>query len=141
MRPKHALRAGAARMVAGLTLFGLSACGPSTHTFTGTQRAIGVDARVEVHEIEGGNREVRLDLQHLPPPARMGSGMTVYAMWLVPNGRQPTLASFIQYDERARQGVARATTPAERFEVRVTAERNRQVAAPSELVIAQRAVH
>ena len=134
-------RFGVALMLVGLGLSGLSGCGPSTHTFTGTQRAIGVDARVEVHEIEGGNREVRLDLQHLPPPARMGSGITVYAMWLVPNGRQPTLASFIQYDEGARHGVARATIPTERFEVRVTAERNRQVSAPSELVIAQRAVH
>ena len=114
-------------LLGALALLGLAygGCGPATYNFHGTGQSVGVDAKIEVHGIEGGNREVRLEMRHLPPPARLGSGLQVYAMWIIPPRGGAQLASFLEYNEGDRKGTARATTPAERFEVRVTAERNR----------------
>ncbi|MGE0791748.1 MAG: hypothetical protein AB7S26_39095 [Sandaracinaceae bacterium] len=120
-----------------LALLGIAACGPATYEFHGTERAVGVDGKLEVSSIDGDNREVRLELRYLPPPDRIQAGTTVYAMWIVPTGQTPMLGGILQYDEGDRKGRARATTPAQRFEIRVTAETDRQVAAPSEFVVAR----
>lgn len=128
--------------LAAVALFSLAiaGCGPSTINFHGTPRAVGVDAKAEISDIEGGNREVRVELQHLPPPARLGSGLTVYALWIVPPSGAAQLAGFLEYNEGERKGTARATTPGRRFQLRITAERNRNVGAPSEFVVARTTV-
>lgn len=112
-------------------------CGPTTYRFHGQGPAVSVDAKLEVSPIEGGGREVKLELEHLPPPGRLGNGMTLYAMWIIPVNGPPTLGSFLEYDEGSRKGHARATTPRQRFSVRVTVERNRRVSAPSSTVVAE----
>ncbi len=138
MTPKTAFTAGLAALALMALLPG---CGPTTYQFAGTGQSVGVDAKLEVNDIEGGNRELRLELNHLPPPGRLGGGLTVYAMWVIPSGQSPQLAGYVEFDEGSRRGTARATTPARRFQVRVTAERNRTVAAPSEHVVARQAVN
>lgn len=129
------------RVLGPLVALALVSCGSSSQSFTGTQLARGVDGTLEVNTIEGGNHEVRVVLRHLPPPARLGHGLTEFAMWLVPHGHGPVLGSYLQYDEESRVGIARATTPSSNFEVRVTAERGRNVTSPSEHVIVRRRVN
>lgn len=114
-------------------------CGPTTYEVRGTPLAVGVDGKITVQEIEGGNHLVDVELRHLPPPGRLPNGATVYCLWIAPTNERPSFESVLELDEGARVGKARATTPAHRFEVRVTAERSRTPVAPSDqTVIRQR---
>ncbi len=120
----------------------LSACsGTSEYAIVGTARAAGTDGTVQVEPIEGGNHLITLSLKHLPPPARLGNGLTTYVVWLVPHQGQPNLAAVLGFDPDSRTGNATATTPFEQFTIKVTAERNRNVATPSDIVVATRSVN
>ncbi|NCQ59871.1 MAG: hypothetical protein GW913_04265 [Myxococcales bacterium] len=129
--------------LSGLLALGIVAVGcggPAEYGLVGSARAAGTDGTVQVEEIEGGNQMVTLTLDHLPPPARLADGMTTYVVWLTQRGQQPTKAGALDYDEDARTGHMIATTPLTRFTLRITAEENRDVAAPSDLVVAERVV-
>lgn len=111
-----------------------SGCGGATHLFYGDGLAVGADATVEIEHQQAGTHDVRLLVRHLPSPSRITPGATAFAMWIVAEGHEPTLAGFLDYDEATRIGRLRATTPAPVFELRVTAERDREVESPSEHV-------
>ena len=83
---------------------------------------------------------LEVELRHLMPPERVKSGFTVFCLWFHPGNEPARLASIIEYDPDERTGVARATTPTHRFEVRVTAERNAEVVSPSEYVIVKKTI-
>jgi hypothetical protein len=131
-------------IIVALTLapsMSLTACGgPDEYALVGTERAAGTDGLLVVEEIEGGNRMLNLTLEHLPPPSRLGQGMTAYIVWLKPANGQPQMASRLAYDEDERTGTATATTPGARFEVLVTAERNANATSPSDVVVARQRV-
>jgi len=114
--------------------------GPDEYAIVGTARAAGADGLIQVEEIEGGNRLVTVELDHLPPPARLGEGMRAYVVWFVGNGQTPVKAGQLDYEEDARRGSMSATTPLSSFEVRVTAETNPNAASPSDVVVADRRV-
>ena len=124
------------------SLLALSAgCGgPSEYALVGSARAAGTDGTVQLEEIEGGNQMVTLTLDHLPPPARLGDGMTVYVVWFMQEGGQPAKAGALEYDEDARTGHMIATTPLTQFTLRITAEESRDVTAPSDLTVAEQTV-
>ena len=114
--------------------------GPSEYAVTGTERAAGADGTVMVERIEGGNYLVTLDLEHLPPPDRLGSGLTTYVVWFVPENAQATMAGRLEYDADERTGQMRATTPLTNFDVTITAERADAVGSPGEVVVMRRRV-
>ncbi len=118
----------------------LGACGPTTLMLTGTDRVAGADGELIIEDISGGNKLVTIELEHVPPPGRLGDGLTTYIMWFVPSGQAPAMASVLEFDEDDRIAIGTATTPAAEFEVLVTAEQDRTVAAPSDVVIARRSV-
>ncbi|MCB9602679.1 MAG: hypothetical protein H6721_23440 [Sandaracinus sp.] len=130
------------RLVLALALLvPLVGCGgPSEYAVVGSPRAAGTDGLLQIEEIEGGNRMLTLVLDHLPPPARLGEGMTTYAAWVVPNGGSATKAGNLEYDEDARQGRLMATTPHARFTLKVTAESDAAAVTPSDVVVADREV-
>jgi len=114
----------------------LSACGPTTHSMVGTERAAGADGTLTIENGEG-NQLVTVELVHLPPPARVREGTSVYVVWLTPPGAQPTLAGVLAYDADDRTGTLRATTPHEQFGLIVTAEEAPDVVSPSDAVVAR----
>ena len=119
----------------------LAACGgPTVYALVGTPRSIGTDGRVEVEESEGGNYLVQVQVNHLPPPARLAEGLTTYVVWFIRDGVAPTLAGSLNFNEEERNGSMLATTPYSQFRVRVTAEETRDVASPSEFIIADQLV-
>jgi len=118
--------------------FVLAACG-GPQELQGTSNALGADATLDVTSGDDTN-EILLEAQHLPPPDRVLGGATHYAVWIVPNGRQPVLGALLDYDVDSRDGDARMTTPYDSFEVRVTAERNATPASPSSEVVLRRRV-
>lgn len=119
----------------------LGACGgPTVYALVGTPRSIGTDGRVEVEESEGGNYLVEVQVNHLVPPERLGEGLTTYVVWFIREGVAPTLAGSLNFNEEERSGSMLATTPYSQFRVRVTAEETRDVASPSEFIIADQLV-
>mgnify|MGYP006999943502 CR=1 FL=1 len=119
----------------------LAACGgPTVYALVGTARSIGTDGSVEVEEGEGGNYMVEVQVNHLPPPARLGEGLTTYVVWFIREGVAPTLAGSLNFNEEERNGRLIATTPYSQFRVRVTAEETRDVPSPSEYIVADQLV-
>ncbi len=128
-------------IVAAALVVASAACGGSQeYVIVGTARAAGADGSITVEEIEGGNRLVTVHLQHLPPPDRLGEGLSTYVVWIVPEGGEPTKAGKLAYDAEVREGRVMATTPEGAFTLKVTAEESADVATPSEVVVAQQQV-
>lgn len=114
--------------------------GPRTYTLTGTQRDPGVEARLQIENIEGGNHLVTLTVRFLTPPERLGDGNTVFMVWIRQQNGTTALASQLGYTPDNREGRATATTPHNRFSIIVTAERDATVTAPSDFVVLQQDV-
>lgn len=101
----------------------LSACGGGrTYVSTGRGGALSADARIEVSTIGGGNRRVRVAVQNLVPPGRLGEDLTTYSVWIVPPGGDPQPAGRLDYDAGSRRGDLTTVTPYEDFRVLVSAE-------------------
>lgn len=131
----------ALRFVLGLGALAFIGCGgPSEYVVTGQGLGAAADGIVQVEAIEGGSSLVTLTLDHLPPPARLGEGASVYVVWFVHEGQAPVKAGSLDYDEDGRRGSMFATTPFSTFMVRVTAEADTSVSSPSEVLVAQRGV-
>lgn len=123
-------------LFAGLALSAIGCGGGSwSYNVVGTSRDPGAEGTVQVERIEGGNRLVTVSLNHMTPPDRLGSGLTTYVLWFRDPRGQSTKASVLQYDTGDRSARATATTTLERFQLVVTAERNRNAVEPSENVI------
>lgn len=125
-----------------LTSLPLAACGGGTRTYNirGSQRDPGSDARVQVESLDGGNHLITLTATNVTPPDRIGTGNTVYLVWIrTPNG-QAQMESRLVYQPDQRTGRATITTPQRRFTILVTAEREATVATPSENVVLQQEV-
>ena len=100
-------------------------------TTTGTDKALGADAEINVEQIDDHNREVTVAIHHLAPPERIEKGMTVYVLWIIPEGQQAVREAVVSYDADERYGEAHAHTPNKKFEVRVTAEKSPSAHSPS----------
>jgi len=114
--------------------------GGSSYSVIGTPRAPDADGTVSVEGIEGGNRLVKIQLQHVPPPSRLGAGLTVYVVWFTASGQAPVKAGLLSFDEGARRGSLMATTPLRNFSLRITAERDASGASPGETTILERQI-
>lgn len=116
----------------------LGACGGTAeYSVVGRDSASGADGTVTVEEIAGGNRLVTVALKFLPPPDRITPGATVYVAWFETANQPAIRAGALEFDADARTGNVTATTPSPRFKLKITAERNANVATPSEFVVAE----
>ncbi len=118
----------------------LAACGPAEYALAGTSRAAGADGKVTVEKIEG-SYIVKVELEHLPPPARLGQGIKNYTMWLQPNNQQPQREAMLEFDEDDRTGRATATTPQGRFTLIITGERTAAPVSPSDVVVIRKVIN
>ena len=118
----------------------LWACGGSVRSYAtrGTQRDPGSDARVQVETLDGGNHLVTLTATNVTPPDRIGSGNTVYLVWVRTPTGQAQMESQLAYQPDQRTGRATITTPQRSFTLLVTAERDASATTPGEhLVLSQ----
>ena len=118
--------------LAGALLVGCG--GALDQAVIGQHEAASADGIVRIEESGAGNRLVTLRLENLPPPERVAAGSTAYVVWFVGANAAPVKAANLRYDADARTGEALATTTLAAFEVRVTAERTRDVSTPSDKV-------
>ncbi|MDH5491965.1 MAG: hypothetical protein OEY14_08420 [Myxococcales bacterium] len=119
----------------------LSACGgPTVYAVTGSARAPGADGTITLEDL-GGNRLATVELNNLPPPDRLGNGLTTYIVWFQEQNGSPTKAGSLQYDPDERSGQMQATTPSNnRMTIIVTAERNANAQTPSDVIILRKPV-
>jgi hypothetical protein len=113
-------------------------CGPTEVALTGSSRAAGADGKMQVEKIEG-SFIVRVELEHLPPPNRLGSGINHYVVWLQPTNQQPNRVASLEFDEDDRSGRATATVHQGRFTLIITGERTTTPVAPSDIVVIRKA--
>lgn len=116
-----------------------AACGGKSYVVAGTDRAVGTDGTIEMGEADGTYR-VTVELKHLPPANRLGANFKTYVVWFIPKDSSPVKAGTLAYDADDRVGKLVATTPNPKLEVRVTAEKNAQAAAPSEVAVVSKQV-
>lgn len=122
----------------GVALIAAS-CGPSVYTIRGARGMPGLDGSITVEDAPGTNRMVTVELEHVPPPARVREGHGHYAVWFRRSDRRSTFAGHLEYDQDARRGRLVATTPLHGFEILVTLERQEHPDSPSpEIVIRRR---
>lgn len=126
-------------LVIGLSGAFAVGCGPSEFPLTGTSRAAGADGKVTIENLEG-SYIVKVQLEHLPPPARLGNGLAHYILWLQPQNQQPQREAVMQFDEGSREARATATTPNGNFTLIVTGERTPTPTSPSDVVVARRQI-
>lgn len=125
-----------------LVLVAAAACGgPTVHQITSTTRAPGADGKVTVEKVSGGNRLLKVELQHLPPPSSISQGATVFVVWFQSSGGIPIRAGTLGYDEKKRTGEMQATSPGSgSMTILITAEKAAGAAAPSEVVVVKRTI-
>jgi hypothetical protein len=116
-------------------LFCVACGGGRTYTTTGVGGALSADARIDVTAVRGGNRQVRVAVQHLPPPDRLGSGLSTYGVWIVPPGGTPVPAGRLDYDPGSRRGQLTTVTPYEDFRIIVSAEPSMPAGYPSHAIV------
>lgn len=102
--------------------------------------ASSVTGSVSVERVEGGQRLVVVQLNELPPPERVGPGLTEFVVWLAPPSGQRVKAGALHYDRAHQSGSLFATTTLAAFTVQVTGERGQSVDAPSSVLLTERKV-
>ena len=137
---RHYARIARALPLALFALLLFAGCGSQEYTVVGTARAAGAEGTIQVEEIEEGNSLVTIEMAHLPPPDRLAKEHKVYVVWFQePNG-QPQKAGRLSYDPDSREGSMMATSPLNQFTVKISAEKNANVPAPSDIIVAQRKI-
>jgi hypothetical protein len=124
----------------GAGFFLLGCGGPTEYVIVGTARAAGADGTIKVETIEGGNSLVSVEMQHLPPPSRLGEGLKEYIMWFETAESPAVMEGKLEYDEKKRTAKGMATTPKKKFTVKITAEKNVQASTPSDVVVAKQKI-
>jgi len=97
-------------------------------------------AKVSVKLNKTGNREVKVQINHLAPPQKIGPANRAYVVWIAVPGSAPVKAGVLEYNDRRRRGVLSATTPSPKFEVVVTLEESLRPSAPSQVEILRKLV-
>ena len=125
-----------------LLVFGAACGGPAEYALAGTARAPGTDGLLTVETIEGGNKLATVELENLPPPDRLGDGMTTYVVWFQEQGSPPTKAGALGYDADDRTGRMTATTPTQSgFVFIITAEADPNAPSPSDVIVVRTEVN
>jgi len=119
----------------------LGACGgPTEYALVGSARAAGSDGTVTIDADEFGNFELEVEIEHLPPPQRLGDGLVAYVVWIIPAGHPAQRAGVLAYDEDDRSGHFRTHTNSSDFTLRITAERSPTATDPGEVTVTTRRI-
>lgn len=128
-------------LVASVLLLALTGCGgPSEFALVGSSRAAGADGTVTIDADEFGNYDVEVEIEFLPPPDRLGDGLTTYVVWILPPNVSAQRAGLLAYDADDRTGHFRTNTTHRDFTLKITAERSPNPGTPSDVIVASRRV-
>ncbi len=97
-------------------------------------------AKIKVKVNKTDNRELKVTVDHLAPPARIDASLRQYVVWIAVPGHGVTKAGVLDYNEKRRRGKLTATTPHAKFEVMVTIESDPMVSQPSSRLVLRKLV-
>ena len=120
----------------------LAACGgPLQYSVPSTPLAPGADAKIVADvSAEHGQTHLNVDIENLPPPARIDEKATRYMAWFRKDSDVAwSRIGGLTYDDGGRQGSLIGSVPEVAFDFTVTAEAVESPASPSpDVVLAQR---
>ena len=136
MRP-HVPQALAA--VIALGLWGCSTA--NEYTIEPMNTAPSVAGTVEVESQGDKNYAIKLELDYLPMPHNLSQNMSTYVVWVNPGGTdQFDRVGHLDVTEDSRDAELRFTTTQRAFNVLVTAERNKMVYQPSNVIVVRQPI-
>jgi hypothetical protein len=118
---------------AAAALAAMTGCGGAiTFTIKGTPKAPELDGKVICDpKTEHGLTTIKFDLEHLAPPARLGSGAH-FVVWAKSEKGNWMRIGALKYDEKDRKATLEgASTPFTSFDLMVTVEGDMRVDAPT----------
>lgn len=117
------------KILLGVALIGLTGCAQQqkeSAMLQPSERAPATKAEVKIDRKDDrrtGNRELSLDVDHLPPPTELGEEYTTFVVWLTPQGTDRAQnVGELDYDPARRKGTLDVVTPYDQFTIWVTAE-------------------
>lgn len=114
------------------------ACGASTpvplETTPRTPAAVGV---ISVEQGPNDNTIGKLHVEHLAPPQRIRSDLSVYVAWVRPVGIDEWQNVGQLMVDESREGSLEVRVPHQQFEFSLSAENNGDATSPSEFVVMQ----
>lgn len=125
-------------LTAGLALTGCSS--PSVYQLEAGDRSASTEGEMIVSFDDNDNRFIEMNIAHLPPPSRLDEQMSTFVVWLQPKDSTVSYNMGQLQFEDDRTGKVKFTTPFDSFEVRVTAEAQPNVLAPSDHEVLYRGI-
>ena len=118
----------AVAMVAALTGCG----GPITYQIKGTPKSPELDGKLVAEPFkESWMTTLKINLEHLAPPERLGSGK-FFVVWFKNEKGNWTRIGALKYDEGSRKGILQGgSAPLTSFDLMVTVESDRKAESPS----------
>jgi hypothetical protein len=112
------------------TVIGCS--GSLTYTIAGTPKSADLDGKIIANpNKDRGMTTLKIDLEHLAPPERLGKG-TVFVVWAKDDKGKVSRVGTLKYDAGARKGnFEDATVPLMSFDLVVSVEADALVEAPT----------
>jgi hypothetical protein len=106
------------------------AMGMQTWTLNTSDSVQAATGKVLVGSEKDGNTKVKIEVQHLAPPATVDDGSKAYVVWLQPTGGDPQNVGVLKVGKDLKAELE-TRTPFKQFQVIVTAEPVSNVRVPS----------
>ena len=127
----------AGSLVGALALGGCGHMGRSseqTWTMNTAESVPAAIGKVKVAEEKDGNTKVKVEVEHLAPPADLKGEHSAYVVWLKPDSGTAQNVGALQID-KDRKGKLETKTAFKDFQVFVTAEADANVTRPSQTTV------
>ena len=103
---------------------------PQTWTLVTSPAIPAAQGHLKVAAEKNGNTKLRVEVEHLAPPAAINQEASAYVVWLRPAAGFPQNIGVLNLNDK-REGKLVTQTPFKSFEVTVTAEMSPYATAPS----------
>jgi hypothetical protein len=122
--------------VGAAALFALGCGGPITYEIKGSAKAPEVDGKIIAEpNRDAGMTTLKISLEHLAPPERLGEGSTFVVWTKDPKGKWHRLGA-LKYDESGRKATLEGgSVPVISFDLEITVEKDAQPDEPSKHVV------
>lgn len=130
----HSIAAGCFVQLALLTCTLSNSHAAVTLPLESSSEVPAAEGKVRLNHTKNGNIEIRLNVKHLAPPARISPGANVFVVWSrgqSPGAEAQNLGALIV--DKNLNGKLRATTALSSFDLFITCELSQTVTAPAPL--------
>ena len=113
---------------------------PADYAVVGSADVPSVHGDIRIAKIDKWHLLFTVQLDELPPPRQIESGLNDYVLCVVVDGEEPQRQAAIDNEETALVGRASVPTSLRDFEMRITAESTAEPNTPSFLLVASQRI-